>query len=1019
MRLVLGNLLLLFFPAVLFTVSHAEPAPALVLEQDAAGGSGGSLWVETVMNSGETVRQLLKTGVEGFRAGRSGWTPRGRAGFVTWTEGTDRAAWTAWTRDGGGGWSEPQLLDPRLHIRNGGIPADGLGLPEAGELYLVQFRSISLPEYRAAVANAGGILLGYFPSNAYIVRMKPGTAAAVANLDIVEQVQPYEPVYRLEKELLDWLGGDDGRRAAARERKRVRVVALQWGPEGKSRIRRDAEAAGAETAAYWPSGHILELWVNRDQLRLLAGHNDVEWIDRWTPPESDMDLQRQDSGTDWLESNTGFCGQGVHGEVMDAGVDDTHQDFDGIMFHGSHDVSSHGTSTYGIVFGNGARDGDGDAKATGQMPCPEAQGIFADYGFLGDRFAHTQELKNAPYFASFQTNSWGGGRTTQYNSTSQEMDDIIWRLDITITQSQSNAGNTQSRPQAWAKNIISVGGIRHFNTLDTADDAWNNGASIGPAADGRIKPDVSYWYDSIYTTTTGGYTSSFGGTSAATPEVAGVLGLMYQLWSENTWNTNPAGTTVFERQPHFSTMKALLINNANQYTFTGTTHDLTRMHQGWGRPSVRLARERAASSFIVDETDLLAVGQTASYPIQVQAGEAELKITMVYPDPPGTTSSTLHRINNVDLKVTSPTGDVYYGNNGLDAGNYSTAGGSPNNVDTVENVFIQNPAAGSWTVEVTAAEVNQDAHLDTPGDDVAFGLVVTGGTGNAVCGNGIKEFGEDCDGADLGGATCETRGCGGGGSLACDAGCTFDTTACFDCPVCGDGSCDLGEDCHRCGTDCDSAPNFACGNGVCETADGEDCLSCPQDCNGTQKGKPADRYCCGDGTAGENPVDCGDARCNAGGNTCLAQPALAYCCGDSVCEDIETIANCAPDCTPAVPGEAGAAEMLLVTGFDAATGLLSISYGVPCAAVDHTLEYSELTQANLAAYNWSGQQCGLGAAGTYDWDTAGTPAAMFFVVVGNNGTQEGSYGLNSTGAERLEDTGATCPKPQNLLYACQ
>ena len=80
------------------------------------------------------------------------------------------------------------------------------------------------------------------------------------------------------------------------------------------------------------------------------------------------------------------------------------------------------------------------------------------------------------------------------------MDDIIWRLDIAIAQSQSNAGTQSSRPQAWAKNIISVGGVYHFNTLSTADDAWSGGASIGPAADGRIKPDVSYWYDSIFTT---------------------------------------------------------------------------------------------------------------------------------------------------------------------------------------------------------------------------------------------------------------------------------------------------------------------------------------------------------------------------------------------------------------------------------------------------------------------------------------------------------------------------------------
>jgi hypothetical protein len=360
-----------------------------------------------------------------------------------------------------------------------------------------------------------------------------------------------------------------------------------------------------------------------------------------------------------------------------------------------------------------------------------SQGIFADYGFLGDRFAHTQQLKVSPYFASFQSNSWGSGLTTAYTSDSHQMDDIIWRLDIAIAQSQSNAGSQSSRPQAWAKNVISVGGIRHANTLSTADDSWSGGASIGPASDGRIKPDVNYWYDSIFTTTSGSpasYTSGFGGTSAATPEVAGVLGLMVQMWSDNVWGTNPTGATVFQRQPHASTIKALLINNAQQYTFSGAGHDLTRTHQGWGRPNVQVARERAAASLVVDEAAYLAQGQKATYPVVVAPGQGELKVTMTYPDPPGTPSSSVHRVNDVSLKVTSPSGTVYHGNNGLLAGNYSTPGGSPNTIDTVENVFVASPEAGNWTVEVSAVAINQDGCRRSRQIDSVFALVVTGAT---------------------------------------------------------------------------------------------------------------------------------------------------------------------------------------------------------------------------------------------------------------------------------------------------
>ena len=57
----------------------------------------------------------------------------------------------------------------------------------------------------------------------------------------------------------------------------------------------------------------------------------------------------------------------------------------------------------------------------------------------------------------------------------------------------------------------------------------------------------------------------------------------------------------------------------------------------------------------------------------------------------------------------------------------STSGGNPNTIDTVENVIVPTPTAGAWTVEVRAAEINQDAALVTrKREDVAFGLVVTG-----------------------------------------------------------------------------------------------------------------------------------------------------------------------------------------------------------------------------------------------------------------------------------------------------
>ncbi|MGB9609037.1 MAG: dockerin type I repeat-containing protein, partial [Minisyncoccia bacterium] len=52
---------------------------------------------------------------------------------------------------------------------------------------------------------------------------------------------------------------------------------------------------------------------------------------------------------------------------------------------------------------------------------------------------------------------------------------------------------------------------------------------------------------------------------------------------------------------------------------------------------------------------------------------------------------------------------------------------------------------------------------------------------NPFCGDNILEFGEQCDGSDLGGQTCLSLGYGGG-TLVCNSSCIFDTSGCTPPP---------------------------------------------------------------------------------------------------------------------------------------------------------------------------------------------------------------------------------------------
>jgi hypothetical protein len=113
---------------------------------------------------------------------------------------------------------------------------------------------------------------------------------------------------------------------------------------------------------------------------------------------------------------------------------------------------------------------------------------------------------------------------------------------------------------------------------------------------------------------------------------------------------------------------------------------------------------------------------------------------MIFPDLPGVVPSTQHRINDLSLKATSPTGVVWWGNSGLTAGNWSTPGGSENHIDTVENIFIQTPEQGRWRIEVIASEINEDGHPATPQLDAVYSLVINGGSVTGDCY-------ADCDGS--------------------------------------------------------------------------------------------------------------------------------------------------------------------------------------------------------------------------------------------------------------------------------
>ena len=589
------------------------------------------------------------------------------------------------------------------------------------DVRIVQFKTQVLSEYRSQLEAAGARIYRFLANNALIVEAPAYVANQISQQPQVRWMGPYRREYKFDPPLMAKLSANTGGSSA-----RYHIEVFERGLYQQNIVGERIEELGGRVEVTIPEGFFMDATLSPDQLLQVASMDQVAHVDEWSPGEADDIQVRTIGGADYLEDQTGFSGLGVRAEVLDLGVLATHQEFADtpLIPHGQQSVASHGTSTTGINFARGI-----NPQAKGVVP--EAQGISAAEQFLTDRYQHTAELVQDPYFAVYQSNSWGGNLTTLYTTESAQMDDIIFLDDFVITQSQSNAGSQLSRPQAWAKNIVSVGGLRHCNptcTTDMSQHVWHNSGSIGPAADGRIKPDLAHFYDGVFAPTAPNptsYDTGFGGTSAATPIVAGHFGLFFQMWHNGLFG-NPTSNTVFDSRPHESTARAFLINTAIQWTFSGTSDDRTRTHQGWGLPSVQNLYDLSSQIFYVNETDVLQQFQSTSYQLEVLDGTPALKATMVYKDPMGTTSSTLHRINDLDLMLTSPSGIVYWGNNGLLAAMWSSPDGSADSKDTVENVFVQDPETGFWNITVIATEINQDSHPDTPDVDADYALVVSG-----------------------------------------------------------------------------------------------------------------------------------------------------------------------------------------------------------------------------------------------------------------------------------------------------
>ena len=341
------------------------------------------------------------------------------------------------------------------------------------------------------------------------------------------------------------------------------------------------------------------------------------------------------------------------------------------------------------------------------------------------------------------SNSWGSG-SGGYNPTANAADTRMNNApDRIVVHAAGNDGPDLSSisGEALLKNGLSIGASQNFRPEQFESDNPNLIAGFssrgGPLRSaGRIKPDLVAIGTSVVSLFARGETLSTGftpgadligpvdkycsvarsycgagdtiadyrylqGTSMATPHAAGAALLVREYLREVAAGNSPSS-------PYFNPpsylVKAILINGAvrmdpNLYEYPG-------YDQGWGRidleqslfPPVPRTNQFAISEFTTTGT-----WNPPGMNLNLASSDTPLKVTLVWLDASGDGLS-----RNLDLRVRSPGGLEYHGNQ------YTNGWTDPvrttyDNLNTVEQVEVQAPETGVWTVEVRGVTIPSTA----------------------------------------------------------------------------------------------------------------------------------------------------------------------------------------------------------------------------------------------------------------------------------------------------------------------
>ncbi|GIL17314.1 MAG: hypothetical protein BroJett040_10650 [Oligoflexia bacterium] len=450
----------------------------------------------------------------------------------------------------------------------------------------------------------------------------------------------------------------------------------------------------------------------------------------------------------------GFAGEGQVVAMADTGLDTgtaatVSADFAGsIVGSGYHfgagaknwsDPMGHGTHVAGSVMGKGVTSGGkirGGAYKAGFVPEAMWSPIIDNLNVpapLSKLFDGA--IKDG---ASVHTNSWGSPQNLgAYDSMAQKVDEFMWNHpELLIMFAAGNSGTDKNKDgvidpgsvgtPGTAKNTLTIGASENLEAkggiqkkvgeLRPAKDNWSvepifssklsddpNGiacfSSRGPTKDGRLKPELVAPGTNILSARShepgaellwGEYSKDYvwsGGTSMATPLAAGAAAVTREVLVKQHNMKDPSSALVKATMMH--TAVDLYPGQYGEGTAVQELRHRPDNNQGYGRVDMKKVAELGSATTFVDNKAGVSQGETQEVTVEVKAGQS-LLVNMVYNDAPGTPSSGVNLVNNIDLMVVAPGGK---------------AAGTQDAKNNHEILDLKNLTAGTYKVQVRGTKI--------------------------------------------------------------------------------------------------------------------------------------------------------------------------------------------------------------------------------------------------------------------------------------------------------------------------